>query len=63
MANNFFDDPSQTFQGTIVKITPDGVQSLFATIPGNVILEDLAFDRAGNVYVIAIDEATLMAPQ
>jgi hypothetical protein len=55
VANNFFDDSSQTFQGTIVKITPDGVQSLFATIPGNVILEDLVFDRAGNVYVIAID--------
>src|SRR5438552_3635119 len=31
VANTTFDDPSQTFQGTIVKITPDGVQSLVAT--------------------------------
>ena len=55
----FATTPSMTlpkrFKETIIKITPDGVQSLFATIPGNVILEDLVFDRAGNVYVIAID--------
>jgi hypothetical protein len=58
-ANNTFDDPSQTFQGTIVKITPDGVQSLFVTIAGNVILEGLAFDRASNLFVIAIDATDL----
>jgi hypothetical protein len=59
VANNFFDDPSQTFQGTIIKITPDGVQSLFVTIAGNVILEGLAFDRASNLFVIAIDATDL----
>src|SRR4026207_68563 len=30
VANTTFDDPSQTFQASIVKITPGGVQSTFA---------------------------------
>jgi hypothetical protein len=52
-------DVNQTLQGTIVKITPGGVQSLFATVPGTppagIILEGLAFDRAGNLFLMAID--------
>ncbi len=56
VANTTFDDISQTFQGTIVKITARGVGSTIATIAGNFFLEDLAFDRAGNLFVVAIDE-------
>src|SRR4026207_455432 len=55
VANNFFDDPSQMFQGTIIKIAPDGVQSLLVTIAGNVVLEGLAFDHASNLFVIVVD--------
>lgn len=55
VANNFFDDPSQMFQLTIVKINSDGIQSTFATLSGNLFSEDLVFDRAGNLYVIALD--------
>jgi sugar lactone lactonase YvrE len=50
-----FDGVSQTFQGAIVKITPQGVPSVFAPVPGdNVFLEGLAFDGAGNLFVMAI---------
>jgi len=56
---NTTSDVNQTLQGTIVKITPGGVQSLFATVPGQgpfgVFLEGLAFDHAGNLFVMAID--------
>jgi sugar lactone lactonase YvrE len=55
VANNRFDPVSQAFQGTIIKITPDGAQSEFATVPGNVFLEGAVFDGAGNLFVMAID--------
>jgi sugar lactone lactonase YvrE len=43
-------------QGTIVKITPGGAQSTFATLSEqNFQPEGLAFDRTGNLFVIAID--------
>jgi sugar lactone lactonase YvrE len=52
-------DVNQTLQGTIVEITPGGAQSLFATVSGDapfgVFLEGLAFDHAGNLFVMAID--------
>ena len=54
VANTTFD--GTTFQGTIVKITPRGVQRTVATIAGNFILEGLAFDSAGNLFVAAIDQ-------
>ena len=42
--------------GTIVKITPIGGQSTVATVPGDsVFLEGVAFDSAGNLFVMAID--------
>jgi hypothetical protein len=50
VANNAFDEPSQTFKGTIVKITPGGVQSLFATVPGDVFLEGVAFDSSREPF-------------
>ena len=50
------DPGSQTFQATIVKITPGGVQSTFATLSGNLFGEDVAFDSSGNLFVIAQDQ-------
>ena len=55
VANTTFDG-IDTFQASIVKITPDGVQSTFATLSGNLIGEGVAFDRAGNLFVAAIDQ-------
>ena len=56
VANTTFDSGSQTFQATIVKITPGGVQSTFATLSGNLFGEDVAFDSSGNLFVIAQDQ-------
>jgi hypothetical protein len=52
VANNFCTD---TCQGTILKITPDGTQSTFATLSDNLFLEALAFDRSDNLFVMAQD--------
>jgi sugar lactone lactonase YvrE len=49
-------DVSGTCQGAIVKITPGGVQSTFATLSQqNFQPEGVAFDQAGNLFVMAID--------
>jgi len=49
-------DASGNCQGSIVKITPDGVQSTFATLSDqNFQPEGVAFDGAGNLFVMAID--------
>src|SRR5437867_411723 len=48
----FFCDTS--CQTNIIKITPDGVQSLFATI-ANRVLEGLAIDGANNVFAMAFN--------
>lgn len=53
MANTTFD--GVTFQGSIVKITPDGVQSTVATLSGNFWAQGLAFDSSGNLFVMAQD--------
>ena len=56
VANSTFDPVTQTLHGTIVKITPGGVQSLFATVPGdNIFAEDVRLDQANNLFVMAID--------
>jgi sugar lactone lactonase YvrE len=48
-------DVSGTCQGAIVKITPAGVQSTFATLSEqNFQPEGVAFDGAGNLFVMAI---------
>jgi len=49
-------DVSGNCQGSIVKITPDGVQSTFAILSEpNFQPEGVAFDHAGNLFVMAID--------
>jgi len=53
LATNTFDSISLTFQGAILKITPDGVQSTFATLSRDVYLRALAFDSSGNLFVMA----------
>ena len=53
---NTFDNNSGNFQGTILKITPDGAESIVATASGtNFFYEGLATDRADNVFLIAQD--------
>ncbi len=49
-------------QGTIFKITPDGFMSTFATGFPVSFLQGLATDSAGNVFVIAQDDAVTNAP-
>jgi len=53
VANSTFD--GTTFQVSIVKITPGGVQTV-ATLSGNLFGEGVAFDSAGNLFVMALDE-------
>ncbi|MEP7014722.1 MAG: kelch repeat-containing protein [Verrucomicrobiota bacterium] len=55
VATNPFDGGSGTYQSAIVKITPVGVQSTFATVSGNFFLEDLRFDTSGNLYALGND--------
>src|SRR4030095_5077127 len=51
-------DVSGTCQGTIIKITPGGVQTTFATLSDqNFQPEGVAFDQAGNLFVMTIDLA------
>src|SRR6266487_1708257 len=54
-------DPPK-IQGTIFKITPDGFMSTFATGFPVSFLQGLATDSAGNVFVIAQDDAVTNAP-
>lgn len=55
VANTTFDGIN-TFQASIVKITPGGVQSTFVTLSGNLFAEGVVFDHAGNLFVAAIDQ-------
>jgi hypothetical protein len=46
-------------QASILKVSASGVQTLFATFSNvNFAAEGLAIDRAGNVFVVAFDEAS-----
>jgi sugar lactone lactonase YvrE len=56
VANTTYDDVTQTYQGSVIKITLDGVQSLFAMIEGDHFFEDLAFDRQGNLFLASRDQ-------
>ena len=55
VANNTCDVACQL---TIMKITPRGVQSTFATLNGDFYGEDLAFDRAGNLFAMVQDDTS-----
>jgi sugar lactone lactonase YvrE len=55
VVTNTFDSVSGTLQVSIVKITPGGVQSTFATLSGNLKGQGVAFDGAGNLFVVAND--------
>ena len=55
VATNTFDSVSGTLQASIVKITPGGVQSTFATLSGNLKGQGVRFDDAGNLFVVAND--------
>src|SRR5204863_158869 len=46
VVTNTLDSVSGTFQPSIVKITPEGVQSTFATLSGNLFGEGVAFDSS-----------------
>jgi hypothetical protein len=52
VATNFYDANLDTYQATILKITPGGTQSTFATFSGNVVASGLAIDRSDNVLVM-----------
>jgi len=58
VANTAFDEPSQTRQASIVKITPGGARSTFATFTGNLKAESVVFDRAGNLFVVVIGQTS-----
>jgi sugar lactone lactonase YvrE len=53
---------SGTCQASIVKVTPNRVQSTFATLSGNLFGEGVAFDSAGNLYAIAVDQSVTTGP-
>ena len=58
VATNTFDSVSGTIQLSIVKITPDGVQSTLATISGDFFGSGLAIDASGNIFVMALDDTS-----
>ena len=45
-----------SFTPTILKITPDGVQSVLGTIAGDFFGSGLAIDASGNIFVMAQDD-------
>lgn len=53
VATNFC-DATTWCHPTILKITPDGVQSTFATIPDSFFAQGLAIDRSDNLFLMAI---------
>jgi len=61
VVTNTFDSVSGTFQLSIVKIAPDGVQSTFATISGDFFGQGLAIDASGNIFVMAGDDTSPVA--
>jgi hypothetical protein len=63
VATSTFDpDTCQAFFGEIVKITPGGVQSSFATMDCDTFAEGLAFDGAGNIFVNVLHDNPLSGP-
>jgi hypothetical protein len=52
VASTTFDGTS--YQGTILEITPLGVQTTFASVDGDLYLAGLAIDSSDNVFVMAL---------
>jgi len=46
------------YEPTILKITPTGWQTTFASVGGNVVLLGLASDQSGNLFAVAQDVAS-----
>ncbi len=53
VATNFCDDTTWCHP-TILKITPSGAQSTFATIPDSFFAQGVAIDRSDNLFLMAI---------
>jgi len=45
----------QASRPTVLKIAPDGTQTIFAALPANFVAEGLAVDGADNVFVVAFE--------
>jgi secreted protein with Ig-like and vWFA domain len=59
VVTNTLDPVSGNLQSSILKVSANGVQTLFATLSTvNFAAEGLAIDRAGNVSVVAFDETS-----
>jgi sugar lactone lactonase YvrE len=56
VANNFFDG-NPAFQATILKVTPGGTQSTFASFSPAFYLQALAIDSSHNIFVMAVDSS------
>jgi len=63
VASNTLDSSGNNYQATILKITPDGLMSTFASgFPINFFLEGLVFDSSGNLFVMAENTNDSNAP-
>jgi hypothetical protein len=67
VTNNTNTDPSSQadippIQGAILRVTPDGLMSTFATGFPVSFLQGLATDNSGNVFVVAQDDANTNSP-
>jgi len=51
-----FDEATKMYQASVLKITSDGIQSIFATFDGNLFGQGVVFDRTGNLFVAVVDE-------
>jgi hypothetical protein len=59
VVTNTLDPVSGNLQSSILKVSANGVQTLFAILSTvNFAAEGLAIDRAGNVFVVAFDETS-----
>ena len=56
VGNTVRDVANNAWYPQVIKVTPGGVQSLFATLPDNFFISGVAFDNSGNLFVVALDE-------
>jgi sugar lactone lactonase YvrE len=53
VANNVFG--TRRYHPSLLRITPDGTQTVFGTMPAGLFAEGVAIDRSDNVFVLATD--------